>query len=69
MYSDAVIGLPSIGDRASVIISVRSTSSGISAGGGNEKAGFIPTMRLENRQGIISVKEQGSYLLICIKSK
>lgn len=34
-YSAAVKGLPSIGDRASVMISVRNISSGISSGGGN----------------------------------
>ncbi len=34
-YSAAVKGLPLIGDRASVMISVRNISSGVSSGGGN----------------------------------
>ena len=35
MYSAAVRKLPSIGDRASIIIFVRNISSGVSSGGGN----------------------------------
>lgn len=44
MYSAAVSGLPSIGDRAAVIISVRKISSGISSAGGKDNAGFKPLL-------------------------
>ena len=37
-YSAAVKGLPSIGDRAAKIISIRNISSGVSSRGGKDKA-------------------------------
>ncbi len=45
-YSAAVRGLPSIGDRASVIISVLNTSSGTSSGGGKPPAGSTATTEM-----------------------
>lgn len=40
-YSAADNGLPSTGDRASKIISVRNTSSGVSWGGSDDKATLL----------------------------
>lgn len=55
-YSAAVKGFPSRGDRASVIISVLNTSSGISSGGGKLTAGLAkrqdsPAIRLSKVMG------------------
>jgi hypothetical protein len=55
-YSAAVSGLPSTGERAAVIISVRRISSGISSGGGSDEAGELKILTIIVKALVIQIR-------------